>query len=284
MTIVDAIERAKRMGMSPPGVATRRPVDPATPAQDVGSQTATHRALTEHVPFDVLTLPGKQAGDSVIVALTEDSHVERSGAPPYRMLRARVLQRCRDNAWSTLAVTSPGPGEGKSVSTLNLAFSIAREGNYDVFLLDLDLRNPSICRYLGLRPRVEVADFFAGRATAHDVFFTIGGVERLAIAGGTQSKANASELLASGRLEELLAYIKSISARPLVLVDLPPVVSTDDALVVAPRMDSILLVVSEAVTRRDNLQRAVSLLSNFNMVGVVLNRTHESLGSHYYGT
>jgi molybdenum cofactor synthesis domain-containing protein len=87
---------------------------------------------------------------------------------------------------------------------------IGRIGETLVFLLP---GNPvsCLCAY----------DFFAGRANQHDVFFTVAGVERLAIAGGTQSKSNASELLATGRLEELLTYIKSISARALVLVDLP---------------------------------------------------------------
>src|SRR5687767_7397607 len=80
----------------------------------------------------------------------------------YRMLRTRLLQQMRNNRWTSLAFTSPGPGEGKSLTALNLALSIARDKSFDVFLLDLDMRNPSILAYLGGRPRSEVTQYFAG--------------------------------------------------------------------------------------------------------------------------
>ncbi|WP_457818880.1 tyrosine-protein kinase family protein, partial [Staphylococcus aureus] len=54
--------------------------------------------------------------------------------------------------WTVLAVTSPGPGEGKSVTSINLALNFAREGSRSVYLIDLDMRHPTICRYLGIQP------------------------------------------------------------------------------------------------------------------------------------
>lgn len=199
----------------------------------------------------------------------------------YRMLRTRILQRARSNHWTTIAVTSPGPGEGKSVTALNLALSIAREKNNNVFLIDLDMSNPSTCRYLGIEPKHSITQFFTGEASADDVLFTVG-IDRLVIAGGTQTSPFSSELLATGRLEALLEHIKASSPQPLIIFDLPPVLSTDDFLVAATRVDATLLVLSEGRTRRDGVSRAMELLSGFPLAGVMLNRSHERV-TDYYG-
>lgn len=212
-----------------------------------------------------------------------DERMLQMAASSYRILRTRILQRCRTHGWWNLAVTSPGPGEGKSTTAINLAVSIAREGNHDVFLLDLDMRNPSICRYLGVSPPHDISEFFTDSVSAGDIFFGVG-IERLTIAGSNIGTAHASELLSTNCLEKLLDYIRAISANPLVLIDLPPMVNTDDALILAPRVDATVLVVSEGYTRRDNLDKAVGLLADFKIAGVVLNRTNESVGSEYYGT
>jgi Mrp family chromosome partitioning ATPase len=201
----------------------------------------------------------------------------------YRMLRTRFLQKARVNRWTTLAITSPGPNEGKSLTALNLALSIARDRAADVFLLDLDMRNPSICKYLNVRPHHELVGYFAGECGPEDTLFTIG-VDNLAIAGTTMPTDTASELLTGGRFEELIAYITSISASPIVLIDLPPVLVTDEALLVAPRVDATALVVAEGRTRRDSLGRARHLMAEFRFAGVILNCSGERFGANsYYG-
>jgi Mrp family chromosome partitioning ATPase len=196
----------------------------------------------------------------------------------YRMLRTRLLQTMRTNHWTNLAITSPGAGEGKTVTSINLASSLARDKSCSVFLLDLDLRNPSICRYLGVLPPHDLVSYFSGDGSPADAFFSIG-VDNLAIAGGVTSTEQASELLASSRLEELLEYAASVTNAPIVLIDLPPLLITDEALLVAPRVDATLLVVGEGTTRRDSLVRAKHLLADFTLAGVVLNRTSESFGA-----
>ena len=112
------------------------------------------------------------------------------------MLRARLLQKLRKNGWRSLAITSPGAGEGKSVTTLNLALNMARDKTNDVFLLDLDLRNPSICRFLDVTPPRELVSYFAGAGEAADTLFSIG-LSNLCIAGSIEPSIYASELLAS---------------------------------------------------------------------------------------
>lgn len=199
----------------------------------------------------------------------------------YSMLRTRVLQLVRANRWSTLALTSPGPGEGKSLTALNLALSLCREQNQNVFLIDLDMSNPSMCAYLGITPPHGVLRYFAGEIEAQDVFFSIG-APRLTLAGGIEATPFSSELLASNRLEILLNHVASIAPHSLVILDLPPVLSTDDFLVAAPRADATLLVLAEGVTRRDGVQRAMEVLTGFPLAGVMLNRSRERV-TDYYG-
>lgn len=202
-------------------------------------------------------------------------------AAAYRMVRTRLLHRSRNHGLKSVAITSAGPGEGKSVTALNLALSLARDPTVNVFLLDIDMRSPSMCRYLGVQPPVELLTYFAGSRAASEVFFSIG-PKNLALAGSLSSTDAASELLGSGRLEVLLSYINSLCPNAIVLLDLPPVLVTDEALLVAPRVDATLLVVAEGRTRRDSLARAVSLLAEFKCVGVVLNRASEATGDNAY--
>jgi capsular exopolysaccharide synthesis family protein len=291
MSIVDAIERAKQLGKlraaAEAGHQKRVPPQARAPvasphATDPTQQTQPVAAL-EPLKLQRCDYVVSICERNRIIVPDVDENLSQHAAPPYRMLRTRILQRCRSNGWTTLAITSPGPGEGKSVTSLNLAISIAREGNQDVFLLDCDMRNPSLCRYLGVAPAVDLTRYFNGECAPEDVLFTIG-VDRLTLAGSVAATDNASELLSTDRLETLLARIRRLSPSPLILLDLPPVVNTDDALVVAPRVDAIILVASEGLTRREGLDRAVALLADFPLAGVVLNRSNESIGSDYYGS
>ena len=200
----------------------------------------------------------------------------------YRMLRTRLLHRIRQQKWTTIGITSTAPEEGKTLTALNLSFSLAREKNSEIVLLDLDMRNPSICKTLDLTPPRELRDFFEHPSAPDDLFFSIG-VDNLAIAGQNTSTTHASELLASSRFEDLVTYIKDSTVNPIVLIDLPPVLSTDDVLVVAPRLDALLLVVAEGKTERGALDKATELLSEFPLAGVVLNQSRSREGSYAYG-
>jgi Mrp family chromosome partitioning ATPase len=217
------------------------------------------------------------------VLLQETSEDAASAHAAYRLTRARLMHRMHANNWTSLAVTSPSPGDGKSLTTLNLALSLARARSGDVILLDLDLRSPSVCQYLGVDPPHDLAGYFSGAGSPADVFFSIG-IENLAIAGSSAPTEHASDLIASGRFEELLAAIANLSSDPIVLLDLPPLLVTDEALVVAPRVDAVALVIAEGRTRRDYLDRAKQLLEEFPLAGVILNRASESFGAdRYYG-
>jgi protein-tyrosine kinase len=199
----------------------------------------------------------------------------------YRMLRTRLLQRARTNHWTTIAVTSAGPNDGKTLTAINLALSLARDKSRDIVLLDMDMRNPSVCRALGVPPTHELRDFLEHGINSQDLFFSFTS-ENLLIAGSVAPTENASELLSGARFDELLEIIKRGAADPIVLIDLPPVLVTDDALVVAPKIDAVLVVASEGLTDRADLAKALDLLAEFPLAGVVLNRAAESSPDYNY--
>lgn len=270
MIIEDAIERVKRqrqlLRSGTPTYEARQPQTPATRPVDLS---------LPRIPYDLSACERNR----VLVPEALDSEMAY-GFTAYRMLRTRVLQRMRANRWMTLAITSPGPGEGKSLTAINLALSLAREQNHNVFLLDLDMCNPSVCAYLGIAPRVGLLRYFTGEASPDEVFFSIG-IEGLALAGSVEATPFSSELLATGRLEAMLKHISSVSPDALVVADLPPVLSTDDFLMAAPRVDATLLVLAEGKTRRDGAARAMELLSGFPLLGVMLNRSRERVTDYY---
>lgn len=284
MSIERALEKLKRSAeppSSPRNPKAQRQTALQRAGQVVGLRAADRRPKAR-TAFPAVEVDAEIAAANRVLGLSGSSAEDARAAAAYRILRTRLLHRMQGNNWTSLAITSPGAGEGKSLTTLNLALSFARARAGDVFLIDLDLRAPSVCRYLGVRPPHDLARFFDGEGTPADAFFSIG--ENLAIAGAALPTDRASDLLASTRFDELLAAIPALASDPIVLVDLPPLLVTDEALLVAPRVDAIALVVCERRTRRDGLERARHLLEEFPFAGVILNQATETFGADsYYG-
>ncbi len=281
MTILEAIEKAKRLRAekahesvreAPPSESTvshRRTADPE-------AQHAIARLDFERLPIDASVYERNR-----VLMSHDKGHAYSSVLDSYRILRTRIWHRgVGSERWTSLGMVSAGPGEGKTLTALNLSLAFAREKKNNVFLLDLDLRNPSICRYLGVTPTTGIGAALSGAVKPADVFFSIG-VDNLILAGGLSSYENSSELLGGPGLSELLSYINRIDPHALILVDLPPLLLSADALVVAPKLSAVLLVVAEGVTRRDQLGRVVEVLSGSQVAGIVLNRSRESVEDYY---
>jgi Mrp family chromosome partitioning ATPase len=163
---------------------------------------------------------------------------------------------------------------------VNLAISVAREKQKPVYLIDLDMRNPSVCRFLGIRDIRPLPEYLLGQAKPEDVLFETS-LPSLNVAGALAPTDRASELLAGPKFSDLLSHIRLRSPDAVVIIDSPPVNVTDEALLVGPRVDAFLVVVSEGKTDRAQLAKALSTLGEFTVVGVVINRSSESQTSGY---
>ena len=190
----------------------------------------------------------------------------------YNLLRTQILQRFKENNWNVLAVTSPGEGEGKTLTAINLAISIAREVDYTVLLVDANLRNPWLLEHFGLEHRKGLSDYLMEDSPISELLIQSDQVEHLVILPGGRPLANSAEMLNSPRMEHLVEEMKSRYHSRIIIFDLPPVLSSADALAFSPYVDAALLVVEEGVTQKQDIERAVELLSTTNIVGTVLNK------------
>jgi Mrp family chromosome partitioning ATPase len=201
---------------------------------------------------------------------------KQPAAEGYRMLRTQVLQRARAHGLRTVGVVSATNGEGKTLTAINLALSLAADPNQSALLLDLDLRRPSVARTLGLSVARGLESWFDGDEPFKNVCYAIEGVERFYVLPTLAPLAGSSDILAGLSTRRLITEIKDRDPGRLLIVDLPPVLLSDDVLTLSPLLDGVVLVVNERRTRREDIVRVVELLGNTRIIGTVLNRSSES--------
>ncbi len=205
---------------------------------------------------------------------------DETAAVAYKILRTQVLQRMELNDWTTLAITSSCPNEGKTLTAINLAISIAREVSYTVLLVDLDLRKRGLHECFGYTPEADLIDYLERDSQLSDILVSPG-IERLVILPSGGPVENSSELLASPKMAGLVNELKSRYASRLVLFDLPPLLAGDDASAFLPNADAALLVVRDAKTTKQELSRSTELMQGRPLLGTVLNRGTEPVAAYY---
>lgn len=201
-------------------------------------------------------------------------------AAAFRMLRTQVLQAMRENDWSSLAVTGPSSGIGKSLVATNLAISISHEVNQTVLLVDVDLRRPSIHKYFDFEPERGLLDYLQGEAEIKDLFVNPA-FKRLVLLPGRNTTTESSELLSSPRMLNLVEDLKARYQSRIIIYDLPPLLNVDDAIVFLPNVDATLLVVENGRNTQSEVQKSMRLLGATNLIGTVLNKGEEEIRDYY---
>jgi Mrp family chromosome partitioning ATPase len=199
----------------------------------------------------------------------------------FGVLRTKVLKSLRLNNWTTVAITSPEPGCGKSVLAVNLAFSMAKLQNCRVALLDLDFRRPQISAILGPEMARPTADFLEGQSPIEGAFVRYG--DNLAVSAGRHGIKFPAELLQSQSARAAMVEVRERLGADVVLLDLPPVLGSDDVLAFLPNVDCTLLVVGAGLTSIAQLRRCEQeLASETNLLGMVLNKCRHGESHGYY--
>jgi capsular exopolysaccharide synthesis family protein len=197
-------------------------------------------------------------------------------AEEYRVLASKVSDLAADR-FTTIGVVSAVPGEGKTTVALGLAAALARTNPHRVLLLEADLRQPSLERYLGL-PRVSgVSDWLSGTSSNVPVR-TISPPGFSVITAGRQPLQR-SELIGSDRMATLLGACQLSFG--FLVVDCPPLSPVADAVALQDLLDGFLLVVRARTAPRDVITRAVARLKEGRIQGVVFNGPSEILRAGY---
>ena len=199
----------------------------------------------------------------------------------FDLLRTQVLQKMEAHGWRTIAIISPTPEAGKTFVAINLALSIAHQANKSALLVDLDLRRPKIASYLGLPVSKSLRDYLDGTASLAQVLVNPS-VPRLVIAPLLKPIANSSEVLSSKRIQLLLDDLRDRYESRIVVLDMPPILVADDALVILPHVDCVLLVLGDGRHSEAEIEETMRLIPNKNILGTVLNRADMTVPLHYY--
>jgi protein-tyrosine kinase len=189
-----------------------------------------------------------------------------------KILRTQVMHRLRETNWNVLGVTSPGHGEGKTLTAVNLAVSIAMETTQTVLLVDANLRNPSVHEVFGLKDCPGLADYLLDDQPVEDLLVHPG-IGRFVLLPGGRAISNSTEILTSPKMVALVEELKDRYPSRIIIFDLPALLHTADVLAFSPYTDALLLVVEEGKTTTKDVQHAMSLLNNTcHVLGTVLNK------------
>jgi capsular exopolysaccharide synthesis family protein len=201
----------------------------------------------------------------------------------FDMLRTQVLQSMDAKHWRSIGITSPTPGCGKTLTAVNLAMSAARLPDRSVLLLDLDLRKPTIAKVLGFKPSRGVLSVMENRSHLSDAIIQARiGDYRLRVLPTEYRASTPSDRMASSAMSGMLRQLKQDYQSETIIVDLPPLLSSDDGLAVLPQLDCVLLVTAVETTTVAQVKEASNHLHSTEVVKVVLNKVPRSNSTYYY--
>ncbi len=237
-----------------------RPKDPARTVRTTPSYT-----VSRSVVLDPETLAERR----FVAFFPEAPEME-----PYRVLRTRILQAAEEKGGNTVMITSALPGEGKTLTAVNLALTFSKAYLETALLVDCDLRQQRIHELLGFESERGLGDYLTEGCPVSDIIVWPG-VEKLTLISGGRTVPDSSEMLGSPAMKELVTDMRNRYPNRYVFFDVPPVLTGADALAFAPLVDHILFVVRAGATPMPEAQRALSMLPREKVIGLVLNRQTE---------
>ena len=215
-------------------------------------------------------------------------HISFAASEAYKLLRTKLQFSFADeNNCHVIGVSSALSGEGKSLSAINLAYSLSQLDK-KVILIDCDMRRPTMAEKLGIQSRPGLSDFLTGQSTTEGLIRFCGiqsDEEAFHVITAGENPPNPIELLSSNRMAGVLKGLRK--KYDYIILDLPPVGEVSDALAVAKETDGILLVVRQNYCDRGELGETARQFAfiNSRILGVVFNCTSEhggKYGKRYY--
>ncbi len=183
----------------------------------------------------------------------------------------------------TILLTSTVGGEGKTLTAINLATTLAQEYDHTVLLIEADRRRPTIMKYLGLEGGPGLSEcimdgFDVGSALVKT------GIGKLSVLPAGRPVEDPVEVFSSVRMAKLLEEVKQRYSDRFIIVDTTPILPFAEAQILASLVDSVIFVARQNYTPFDKLKEAVGSLKSQNLLGVVCNDVDISMtGNGYYG-
>jgi capsular exopolysaccharide synthesis family protein len=233
-------------------------------------EALTNKSVLAMLPeLDESVLRGLETiGDSPADTITHTAP-KSSFAEGIKTLRTNLTFMAPDDPPEKLLVTSPGPGEGKTLTSLNMSIAMAQSG-HDTLLIDSDLRRPRVHSALGLEREPGLSSVVKGQMDLESAVQSTMESNLTALTCGP-IPPDPSELLHSEQCQELVQEMGERYDR--VIFDSPPLAAVSDALILSHLVDGVLLMVEFGQTRRETLERSLEQLHGIGapLLGLVLN-------------
>jgi len=225
-----------------------------------------------------LFLRSKPRLTSHLVSLRAPNSFE---AEQYRRLRQQVEQLGHSRGLRVVAMTSPVASDGKTLTAINLAASLAQARGSRILLIDADLRRPSVSRQLDLgdeSTRSLTGALHAPKGRLTDFVHRLDGTN-LHVLTCPRSEAGAYEVLSSPQLVELLAEARRLY--DFTIIDTPPVIPVPDGVLLGRAVDGYVVVVAANSTPRKLLAETLNVLEPASVIGLVFNGDERPLFGYY---
>lgn len=199
----------------------------------------------------------------------------------FRLLRTNLQFIDLDHQPRCLVISSAVPGEGKTMTSTNLAVALAQTGR-NTLIIDADLRRPRVASTLGLDPAIGLTTALVGKTEIHDAI-QVHEASGLHVLASGAKPPNPTEILQSKITHDLIRRLRS--SYDMVIIDAPPLLPVADASVLAKLADGVIIVVRHAKTTKDQVNEAINRLNQVGarLYGVVVNMVAKrAIGSYYY--
>jgi capsular exopolysaccharide synthesis family protein len=209
-----------------------------------------------------------------------DEGAESQHAEAYRVLRTNILFSRKDEKLNTIVVVSAGAGEGKSITTLNLATVFAQAGER-VLVVDSDLRRPTLHKKLHVANNLGLTNYLLKQNKLEEIIQT-SSVPMLDFMASGKLPSSSMSILGSVQMKEMVAELKQ--RYDFIFFDSPPILGVSDASILASEVDIVIQVIQYRRYPQPMSVRAKQLIEKVggNLIGILLNNINMSQDESYY--
>jgi len=238
----------------------------------------------ETTPKHSIVLDSNDLKKAGLLPADEDQEII---AQQFRRIKRPVLKAAfevdlptGDNA-NVVMMASAMPGAGKSFCAFNLVQSIAIERDVGAVLVDADVLKPGISRSLGLQDHVGLIDYLLDPTIDFADILVATNLNDVVVIPAGRKHPQATELLASRRMQDLVALLATQYQSRAVVFDTPPLLLTNEAQVLATNMGQIVLVIEARVSSQESVMRALGMLDREKPINAILNKSRNAAGDGY---